>query len=151
MSASLSLPRLRCLRCSHSWVPRSGKIRICPRCKSHLWDRPKGIPGTVTERSAKSESLGQRLIRLNRTKILRLAAAHGARNVLLFGSVARGTDSADSDFDFLVDMPRDHSLLDRAELMVELRELLGRPVDVVTERNLYAPIRSRVLMDAVSL
>ena len=95
--------------------------------------------------------MGQRLIRLNRTKILRLAAAHGARNVLLFGSVARGTDSADSDFDFLVDMPRDHSLLDRAELMVELRELLGRPVDVVTERNLYAPIRSRVLMDAVSL
>lgn len=97
------------------------------------------------------ETPGRRDIRRYRREILRLAARHGARNLRIFGSVARGTDSAESDLDILVDMSPDHSLLDRAGLMVELRDLLGRPVDVVTERSLYAPIRSKVLMEAIPL
>ena len=106
---------------------------------------------TGSAQSPTLETPGRRDIRRYRREILRLAARHGARNLRIFGSVARGTDSAESDLDILVDMSPDHSLLDRAGLMVELRDLLGRPVDVVTERSLYAPIRSKVLMEAIPL
>ena len=151
MQSDLTLPRLHCLRCQHQWVPRGGRVRICPHCKSHLWDKPKGISETKPTQKTVLETPGQRAVHQYRKSILRLATEHGARNIRIFGSVARGTDSEGSDLDFLVDMPPDHSLLDRAGLMVELRELLGRPVDVVTERSLYAPIRSKVLMEAVPL
>ena len=94
---------------------------------------------------------GQRIVRRNKERILQLTFKHGASNVGLFGLAARGEDLESSDLDFLVDMPIDHSLLDRAGLMVELQELLGRSVDVVTERSLYAPLRSRVLAEAVPI
>lgn len=83
-----------------------------------------------------------------REQILRIAAGHGARNVRVFGSVARGDAGPDSDVDFLVDLEPGRSLFDLGGLMMELQELLGRPVDVVTERGLRDRIRERVLRDA---
>ena len=86
-----------------------------------------------------------------RTEILAAAARHGATNVRVFGSVARGDADAASDVDFLVDFEPGRSLLDLASLLVELEDLLGHPVDVVTEPGLKARIRQRVLAEAVAV
>lgn len=84
-----------------------------------------------------------------REQILAAAARHGAGNVRVFGSVARGEADAASDIDFLVDFEPGRSLLDLAALLVDLEDLLGHPVDVVTEPGLKARIRQRVLAEAV--
>jgi uncharacterized protein len=86
-----------------------------------------------------------------REEILRAAARHGASNVRIFGSVARGEAGPASDVDVLVDLEPGRSLLDHAALLLELEELLGCPVDVVTERGLRARFRERVLREAVPL
>ncbi|HYU33982.1 MAG TPA: nucleotidyltransferase domain-containing protein [Thermoanaerobaculia bacterium] len=86
-----------------------------------------------------------------RSEILRLAALHGATNVRVFGSVARGEADERSDVDFLVDMRNGRSLLDLGGLLTDLQELLSHSVDVVTERGLKARIRDRVLEEAVPL
>ncbi|HUU15048.1 MAG TPA: nucleotidyltransferase family protein [Terriglobia bacterium] len=91
------------------------------------------------------------LLKAKREEILRIAARHGALNVRVFGSVARGDARADSDVDFLIELERGRSLLDHAGLLVDLEELLGRKVDVVTERGLRPRIRDRVLSEAVPL
>jgi len=83
-----------------------------------------------------------------REEILRIAARHGASNVRIFGSVARGEAGKDSDIDLLVELEQGRSLLDQAGLMVELEDLLGRKVDVVTEQGLYWLLRRRILKEA---
>ena len=83
-----------------------------------------------------------------REEILRVAASHGARNVRIFGSVARGEADEASDIDFLVDMESDRSLLDVAALLADLRELLGRKVDVVSEKGLYWLLKRCILKEA---
>jgi predicted nucleotidyltransferase len=91
------------------------------------------------------------LLKQKRDEILRLAAQHGACNVRLFGSVARGEARPDSDIDFLVDLEAGRSLLDLGGLLMELQDLLHCKVDVVTEKGLRTRIRSRVLQEAVPL
>jgi predicted nucleotidyltransferase len=83
-----------------------------------------------------------------REEILRLAAQHGARNVRLFGSVVRDEAGPESDVDFLVDLERGRSLLDLGGLLVDLQDLLGRKVDVVTEESIYWLLRRRILREA---
>ena len=90
-------------------------------------------------------------IRDHRDEILRLARAHGARNLRLFGSAARGDDRPDSDLDLLVEMEPGRSLVDHVALKQDLEGLLGRDVDVVTEQSLHPRLRDRVLREAVSL
>ena len=87
----------------------------------------------------------------NRSAILEAAARHGARNVRVFGSVARGDDRPDSDIDLLVDMGKDRSLLDLVALAQELEELLRRPVDVLTPDSLAPSIRQRISAGAHAL
>ncbi len=86
-----------------------------------------------------------------REEVLALAARYGASNVRIFGSVARGTADTDSDIDFLVDMEKGRSLLDLGGLLMELRKLFGRDVDVITVAGLRSRIRARVLDRAVKL
>ncbi len=93
----------------------------------------------------------RRLLRSKRTKILQIAARHGARKVRVFGSVARGTARRGSDVDFLVEMDEGRSLLDHAALILDLERLLKRPVDVASERGLRRPLRKEVLRDAIAL
>ena len=88
------------------------------------------------------------LLLSKREEILRIAARHGARNIRIFGSVARGEAGENSDIDLLVELEQGRSLLDQAGLMVELEELLGRKVDVVTEQGLYWLLRRRILKEA---
>lgn len=92
------------------------------------------------------ELLGQR-----REEILRIASRYGATHLRVFGSVARGEADERSDVAFLVDLEEGRSLFDLGGLLMDLRELLGRPVDVVTERGLRERIRDRVLREAVPL
>jgi predicted nucleotidyltransferase len=90
-------------------------------------------------------------IRAHRDEILRLAREHGAYNLRLFGSAARGDEQPDSDLEVLVEMEAGRSLLDHVALKQGLEDLLGREVDVVTERSLHPRIRERVLREASSL
>jgi uncharacterized protein len=89
------------------------------------------------------------LIRAHRDKILQIATEHGARNIRVFGSVARGDARPDSDVDFLVDAGSATSSWFPAGLILDLQNLLGRRVEVVTERGLNALIRDDVLREAV--
>ncbi len=89
------------------------------------------------------------LLEEKRGEILRIASEHGAREVRIFGSLARGEADRESDIDFLVELETGRSLLDLGGLQMELESLLGRRVDVVTVRGLKARIRERVLREAV--
>lgn len=91
------------------------------------------------------------LLEERRHEILRIAERRGARNVRIFGSVARGDADAASDVDLLVDLDPDRSLLDLGGLWSDLNVLLGVRVDVVTERGLRERIRAQVLREAVPL
>ena len=91
------------------------------------------------------------LLNEKRQDILRLAAQHGAYNVRVFGSVARGEAGSDSDVDFLVELEPDKSLFDLGALLMDLQDLLGREVDVVTEQGLHWYIRDRVVQEAQPL
>ncbi|PXY32648.1 hypothetical protein BAY60_01675 [Prauserella muralis] len=94
--------------------------------------------------------MGRRLRRHRRT-VLELAAQRGARNVRVFGSVARGEDTADSDIDLLMDLDDNVGLVALAGLKRELAELLGVDVDVVPASTLKRAIRDQVLAEAISL
>ena len=91
------------------------------------------------------------LLKNRREDILRIAAAHGARHVWVFGSVARGEAGLDSDVDFLVEMEERRSLLDFSALWQDLEDLLGRKIHVVEPKALHWFIRDRVLKEAVPL
>ena len=71
-----------------------------------------------------------------RDEIMKVATINGARNIRVFGSVARGEADEKSDVDFLVEMEPGRSLLDLGGLLMDLQDVLGRNVDVVTERCL---------------
>ena len=91
------------------------------------------------------------LLKEKRGQILRLAARRGARNLRVFGSVARGEAGPTSDVDFLVEMEPGRSLFDLGGLLMDLEALLGCRVDLVTERGLKERIRDRVLQEAVPI
>ncbi|MCX5682627.1 MAG: nucleotidyltransferase family protein [Planctomycetota bacterium] len=93
----------------------------------------------------------QKLLQEKRREILSIAARHGAGNVRVFGSVARGEAGPESDLDILVDLEPGRSLLDHAALLLDLEAALGCKVDVVTERGLRARVRENVLREAVAL
>lgn len=91
------------------------------------------------------------LLAKKREDILRIAARHGAFNVRLFGSVARGEARPDSDIDFVVDVSPRHSSFFPGGLVVDLEELLGRHVDVVEPEGLHWYVRAQILNEAVPL
>lgn len=87
-------------------------------------------------------------LRGHRDGVLRIAAALGARNVRVFGSVLHGEDAEGSDVDLLVDVPRGTTLLDMVRLQNAIEEELGVPVDVLTAGDLPAKFRDQVLREA---
>lgn len=90
-------------------------------------------------------------IREQREAILRIAARHGATQVRLIGSVARGEARPDSDVDLLVKWQEGTSLLDQAALKLELESLLGRKVDIASDGWVKPSIRESVYRDAIAL
>jgi len=94
---------------------------------------------------------GVDLLREKREHITRIAAKHGAKNIRVFGSVARGEASEASDVDFLVDLEPGCSLFDLVAFIQDLEGLLGKKVDVVTEDSIYWLLRRRIVKEAVPL
>ncbi len=82
------------------------------------------------------------------SEILQLGARHGAINVRVFGSYARGNPGPDSDLDLLVQMESGRTLLDLVGFQQDVADLLGIPVDVVSEGGLSRYLRDAVLADA---
>jgi predicted nucleotidyltransferase len=93
----------------------------------------------------------KQLVEERREEIKRIAQEHGAFNVRLFGSVVRKEDRADSDIDLLVDVGPATSSWFPAGLILDLEALLGRKVEIVTERALNPHLREHVLAEVVEL
>lgn len=93
----------------------------------------------------------EELLKNKRQEILKIAEKHGAYNVRVFGSVARGEAGAGSDVDFLVDMQQGRNLLDMGGLLMDLQDYLGVEVDLVTEKGLRQRIRQHILDEAVAV
>jgi len=93
----------------------------------------------------------EKLLQEKREQILKIAAEHGACNVRVFGSVARGEADVDSDIDLLIDLGENRSPWFPVRLIKDLEKLLGRKVDIVTEKGLKERIKERVLQEAIKL
>ncbi len=104
-------------------------------------DYPPGLPDTP---------LGRRL-RQRRRSVLACAARHGASNVRVFGSTARGEDWQDSDVDLVVDLDKGTGLFALEALRRELSEILGVPVDVAPSDSLRPRVRVEVEREAIPL
>jgi hypothetical protein len=100
-----------------------------------------GIPDTP---------LGRRL-RQRRKRILATAEKNGAANVRVFGSVARGEDTPDSDIDILVDLSPTSGLVALARLQREVSQILGVPVDMVPADSLRPHVRIEAEKEAIPL
>ncbi len=90
-------------------------------------------------------------IRAQREAILRVASRHGAHNVRLFGSTARGTARTDSDIDLLVDLEPGRTLLDLGGMSIEMQGVIGARVDVAIDRILRPEVRVQILSEAIPL
>lgn len=97
-----------------------------------------------SENSEAAKALRE-LLQSKREDILRTATTYGVSNLRVFGSVARGEADTESDIDLLVDIEPGRTLFDLEELMVHLQNLLGRDIDIVTEKSLNDQIRSSII------
>jgi len=88
---------------------------------------------------------------LNPSAIREVAERHCATRICVFGSFARGSSHRDSDLDLLVELKPGHSLLDMVAIKQDLQDLLGRRVDVVTERSVSPYMRDAVCEEAVAI
>ncbi len=93
----------------------------------------------------------QKILKDKRNDILKIAEKHGAYNIRVFGSQARGDTRPDSDIDFLVEVGDNHSPFFPGGLLVDLEDLLGRKVDIITEDALHWYIKDKVIKEAVPL
>jgi uncharacterized protein len=142
----VALPILHCYRCFYSWHPKTEVVRICPRCKSPHWNVPE-----IRRPPYAGGGLGvAEIVAPKRKEIHALVRKYHFSNPRVFGSVARGEASPKSDVDILV-KPHGGGLWELAGLRVDLRELLGRPVDVVPEDSLKWYVAPEVLAQAVPL
>lgn len=94
------------------------------------------------------QDLDLKAVQQKRKDILEVARAHGLINIRIFGSLVRGEGSLHSDIDLLVDLEKGRTLLDLGGASIKLQELLGRKVDIVTERGLHWYLRDKILKEA---
>lgn len=99
--------------------------------------------------TTRAEAPSLAVLRAQRNEILRLAARRGVSNIRVFGSVARGDATKESDIDLLVDFDLRHRGLDLFAFAREVEELLGHRVDVGTE--IHPVVRDKVEAEAVPL
>jgi len=97
------------------------------------------------------QSVTKESLRKKKRDIEQSARKHGAYNIRIFGSVARGEAHPGSDLDFLIDMEPGRSLLDHIALIQDLEAYLGCRVDVVTERSFKERLKKRILADSIPL
>jgi predicted nucleotidyltransferase/DNA-binding XRE family transcriptional regulator len=92
-----------------------------------------------------------RRVRRHRHDLIAAAAAHGVRNLRVFGSVSRGEDRPDSDVDLLADLPPGLSLIGLGRVEADLEAILGSHVDLIPAEDLKPGTRERVERDLVAL
>ena len=124
----------------------AGARRGPPRCCPRRW-RPSRRSCWAREGQARVAVLPEDLA----AQVRALGARYGIRRIRVFGSVARGTESSASDIDFLVEMEAERGLLERVALKQDLEDLLGRPIDLVTDRTLSRYLRETILSEAKPL
>ena len=90
----------------------------------------------------------EQLVHEKRDEVQRIAAKHGARNIRVFGSVARGEIKAESDVDLLVTFSKPTSLLKMVGLERELSATIGRKVDLLTTKSVSPYLRNRILKES---
>jgi len=112
---------------------------------SYIINRVQMVSNTV-----RSERVIDILIS-NRKELIALARKHGTSNIRVFGSVSRKEETRDSDIDLLVDMAENASLLDLARLKNELKDLLGRPIDITTKPALHPILADKIMKEAIPL
>lgn len=123
-------------------------LRACGRRLAlDVLDQHDPVPSSVR---AASGPRG-RLLRQRRKALLDVLRRSGARDVRIFGSVARGEDTATSDIDFLVELAPDATLVDLARVRREISVVLGVPVDVMTTDLLKPAAQDRAEREAISL
>lgn len=144
----VDVPILSCYRCAYSWTPVKAVVRRCPRCKSALWDEPKiRVPKG-------GGGLGvEAVLGPHRIRIAEIARRYGARDIRVFGSVGRGSATARSDVDLLVDFDwaRKVPPMRSIDMARELSELVGRRVEIATEQSLHWLVQPQVVVEAVPL
>jgi predicted nucleotidyltransferase/DNA-binding XRE family transcriptional regulator len=116
--------------------------------------RAAGVELVISGAQANQTDLSSekaQLVRRHKVEIIELARTHGARNVRLFGSVARGEDTFESDIDFLVKTPDENALSIAISLQAALESLLGCKVDVSPESILKPSVRKAALREAVTI
>lgn len=133
-----------CYRCGYYWFPRAGRVRRCARCKSRYFEVPKLRIPSYGGGMGIEHVIGRR-----REEVRRLARRYGAREVRVFGSIARNEATLASDVDLLVDPCG--ARFDPIGLAIELRQLLGRRVDVVSEASLHWYVQPQVIAEAIPL
>jgi uncharacterized protein len=106
----------------------------------------KCVPGGYN-----TSMMTQEDIRHRRDAILEIARHYGAHDVRIFGSVARGDTTEESDLDLIVKFDPGRSLLDHGGLVMDLRELLGIKVDVIDEDGMRERFRNNALKEAIPL
>jgi putative addiction module component (TIGR02574 family) len=116
----------------------------------HAWQE-KLLAERIAEAERDPSVWAPEFLQRYREEILEVASRHGAGNVRIFGSLARGEGSEASDLDLLVTLAEGRSLLDLVGLKQDLEDLVHRPVDVVTEGALSPYLRDRILAEAVPL
>lgn len=135
----------RCFRCGNVWRPRRSAVRICPLCKSRIWNTPRIEPVPPFDPANRA---WRKVVASNRSTLLEVAARHRAHHVRVFGSVRHGSARRGSDLDLLVTFEPTATWLDQIALKDELEERLGRSVDVVSDRSLFWLTRAQVLAEA---
>ena len=90
-------------------------------------------------------------IQQKKKEILLVAQQHGIVNIRIFGSIARGDDNLQSDVDLLVDLEQRRTLFDLGGALIKLQDLLGRKVDIVTERGLHWYLKEKIMKEAKPL
>ena len=145
--ATGGLPLLHCHRCVYSWRPIRTRVRICPRCKSKLWNVPKARPRPINPSGlGVAEVFGP-----HRYEVDQLKRRYKVRSLRVFGSTARGEAGEDSDVDLLVEFSQPVGLLRKTRLQLDLERVLKRKVDLMREDSLHWYVRPQALADAVTL
>lgn len=121
-------------------------LRACGRPLQLTMSAPRQSSSVARRMTVSS---GRRLLERNRRRLLAAARRNGARAVRLFGSAARGDESASSDVDLLVELEPDRTLLDLVAFQQDASDILGVRVDAATPEILRAGVRERVLAEAI--
>ena len=139
---------LRCFRCGNVWYPRRAFVRVCPLCKSRLWNVPRSPVVTPFDPANRA---WKEIVEPHRGEILQTARRHHATNVRVFGSVRRGEATMASDLDLLVTMSEGSTILDQIGLRQDLERRLKRRVDVVSDSSVYWLLEPQIKAEAIPL